>query len=165
MRSAFLLSAAALGIAVGLSGCATETSQRGYVTDSKLVKQVRPGVDNENSVSDTLGRPTTVSNFDDSVWYYISMTEERRSFFRPEILEQQVFAVHFGDNGLVSEVETYTLADAMSVNPVNAETPTRGKELNLMQQLFGNIGRFSGRPGRRSPGQGGPGGPGGPYQN
>jgi len=162
MRSVLLLSTAALGIVIGLSGCTTETSQRGFVADDALMKEVRPGVDNQNSVTETLGRPTTVSNFEDSVWYYISMTEERRSFFRPEILEQQVFAVHFGDNGLVSDVKTYTLADAVNVNPVDRETPTRGKELGLFQQLFGNIGRFSGRPGQRAPGQGGPGGG---YQN
>jgi len=144
MRHRLLISAGLLTVATLMSGCAGEYAKRGFMLDDQLVADVRPGVDNKDSVTEVLGRPTLVSTFDDNVWYYISQTERQKAFFRPEITDQEILAVRFGDNGLVSEKETFTLADAMSVNPVDRTTPTRGKELGLLEQLFGNIGRFAG---------------------
>ena len=139
-----------------LGGCAGEYAKRGFVMDETLKAEVRPGVDNQQSVAEVLGRPTLVSSFDPNVWYYISMTEQQKAFFKPKIKDEEIFAVRFGDNGLVSETKTFTLADAMAVRPVDRTTPTRGKELGLLEQLFGNIGRFSST---------GDNGPGGGYQN
>ena len=36
------------------------------------------------------------------------------------------------------------MEDAQDVDPVDRETPTEGRDLTLLQQLFGNIGKFSG---------------------
>jgi hypothetical protein len=35
------------------------------------------------------------------------------------------------------------MADAQEISPVARVTPTEGRDLTLLQQLFGNIGRFS----------------------
>ena len=51
--------------------------------------------------------------------------------------------VNFGYDGLVQETKYYTLEDGWDVELVARETPTEGQELNLIQQLLGNIGRFS----------------------
>ena len=37
----------------------------------------------------------------------------------------------------------FELEDGQEVAMVERETPTRGKELSLLQQLFGNLGRFN----------------------
>lgn len=144
MRHRLLFSVALVAATTLLSGCGVEYAKRGFVMDPTLKAEVRPGVDNQASVTETLGRPTLVSSFDKNVWYYISMTEKQTAFFKPRVSDEQVFAVRFGDNGLVSETKTFTLADAMSVKPVGRTTPTRGKELGLLQQLFGGIGRLAG---------------------
>jgi outer membrane protein assembly factor BamE (lipoprotein component of BamABCDE complex) len=144
MRHRLLFSAALLAAAAATSGCTSEFAKRGFVLDEQLAQEVRPGVDNQNSVEETLGRPTVISSFDKNVWFYISQTERQKAFFAPQITDQQILAVRFGDNGLVDEVKKFSLADAQSVAPVDDKTPTRGKELGLLEQLFGNIGRFSG---------------------
>ena len=49
-------------------------------------------------------------------------------------------------NGSVAEraqTRAYTLADSRDIDPVGRITPTEGRDLTLLQQLFGNIGRFS----------------------
>ena len=53
-----------------------------------------------------------------------------------------MLVVAFDGNGRVSGTRTYTLADARDVDPVDRVTPTEGRELTLLQQLLGNIGRF-----------------------
>ena len=55
---------------------------------------------------------------------------------------RRIVAIEFDDGGTVSNVEEYDLADGRNVNLVGRETPTRGRELTILEQLFGNIGRL-----------------------
>jgi outer membrane protein assembly factor BamE (lipoprotein component of BamABCDE complex) len=67
------------------------------------------------------------------------------AFFAEVVLEQSVVAIDFTPLGIVSGVRTYTLDDAQDVVPVEGKTPTLGRELGLLQQLLGNVGRFTPR--------------------
>ncbi|MFQ5535400.1 MAG: outer membrane protein assembly factor BamE, partial [Sphingomonadales bacterium] len=106
-----------------------------------------------DSVQAALGSPSSVGTFDDSTWYYISRKTKSIAFLDPELIEQNILSLTFDDEGNLDNIHNYTLADARKVNFVSRETPTRGRELGLLEQLFGNIGRFSGQ--QRGPGPGG----------
>ena len=66
-------SVAALAL-VGLTsaGCTQLRSHQGYVVDVDLVNSVQPGVDNRQSVLQTLGKPTLAGQFDQGDWYYLA---------------------------------------------------------------------------------------------
>ena len=51
--------------------------------------------------------------------------------------------IKFDDDQVVSTVEHYTIEDGLTIDPVSRKTPTVGKELTFLQQLFGNVGRFA----------------------
>ena len=68
---------------------------------------------------------------------------ETFAFFAPQTTAELVLAVHFDKNGSVDTLKRYTLADARRVPLESKITPTRGKELGFLEQLFGNLGRFS----------------------
>jgi outer membrane protein assembly factor BamE (lipoprotein component of BamABCDE complex) len=116
---------------------------RGYVPDEAQLAAVKPGVDTKSSVVSQLGTPSAEANFDGDTWYYIST--EQRSFLynRPKITKEQVVAIRFDGNNVVSEINQYDFKDHRDINYVKRETPTRGKELTLLQQLLGNVGRIS----------------------
>lgn len=116
---------------------------RGNLPDPETVLQVQPGVHDRNQVVSILGTPSTVATFEDNTWYYISRRTERIAFFKPEVVDQQVLVVKFDDDGLVSEMKVYGLEDSQEIEPVDRVTPTAGRELTVLQQLFGNIGRFN----------------------
>ena len=116
---------------------------RGYVPDSQALASIRPGIDNKDSIETRLGTPTTTANFDATTWYYVSAEEHNFLFHRPRITKQDVVAIKFDKDDLVSSIEHYDLKDAKTVSPVGRETPTRGKELTFMQQMFGNFGHIS----------------------
>jgi len=44
---------------------------------------------------------------------------------------------------VVDDIITYTENDKKEVELVSRVTPTAGNELSIIQQLFGNVGRFS----------------------
>ncbi len=150
-QTLFVALGLAVTVTVGLPGCAKTVDQRGYLMDEELIQEIRPGVDNRASVLAALGTPTVPGTFDDENWYYVSRTHESWAFFRPDTVDNQVLQVSFDPSGNVKEITRAGMEAARDVNPVDAKTPTRGKELGFFEQIFSNIGRFSG-PGPAAPG-------------
>lgn len=116
---------------------------RGYVPDPEALASVRTGVDNKMSIESRLGTPSTAANFNGETWYYISAEQKSYMFRRPQITKQEVVAIRFDQSELVSEIAHYGLEDGRIVNFVNRQTPTKGKELTFLEQMFGNFGRFN----------------------
>ncbi len=113
---------------------------RGYVPDQEKVAAIKPGVDTKTTVATQLGTPSTAANFDGETWYYVASDQRTFLYRRPKVLKQEVLAIRFDSADLVSEVNRFDLSDAKKVDYVDRETPTRGKELSLLQQLLGNVG-------------------------
>jgi outer membrane protein assembly factor BamE (lipoprotein component of BamABCDE complex) len=84
-----------------------------------------------------------VGTFNAKTWYYISKRTKTVSFLDPEILDQEVLQITFDNAGLVSDMRIYGLENARTITPDPNITPTSGKELTILQQIMGNIGRFS----------------------
>ena len=130
-------------IASGLAACAPQVDTRGNLPDPETVLEVQPGVHDRDQVATILGSPSTVATFEDDTWYYISRRTEKIAFFEPEVVDQQVLMVKFGQDGLVADMAVYGIEDGQIIEPVERTTPTSGRELTILQQLFGNIGRFN----------------------
>lgn len=148
------------GCLVLLTGCPKQIDVQGWIPDETTIGEVRPHVDNKDSISQLLGTPSVVSTFDDNTWYYINKRVETFAFLDPRSTNELVLAIHFDKNGSVDTMKRYTLADARDVPIESKTTPTRGKELGFFEQMFGNLGRFS--PAGGDNGGGGGGGGGGP---
>ncbi len=129
-------------LAFGLAACTKAVRVQGNMPDPEVIAEIQPGIDDRNVVVDKLGSPSTISTFIDNKWYYIGQKTEQFAFLDPDILERSVLVVSFDQNGVVDDTLLYTLEDGQIVDPVDRITPTEGKELNVLQQLFGNIGRF-----------------------
>jgi outer membrane protein assembly factor BamE (lipoprotein component of BamABCDE complex) len=139
--------------AAGLSACTGRVDTRGNLADPEVVSQITPGESTRGTVEDLLGSPTSIATFNDQTWYYIGRKTEKFAFFKPEVLEQQVVAVHFDPNGVVDDVKLYGPDDAREVELVDRTTPTAGQELSVLQQLFSNLGRFNSDEGPAAPGR------------
>jgi outer membrane protein assembly factor BamE (lipoprotein component of BamABCDE complex) len=137
---------AALALLVVLGGCSlfdAPRETRGALFDPEVVKELVPGVQTRRDVLALLGTPTLTPAFDDLSWYYVGGITRRRIARHEGLVEQDVVAIRFALDGTIDKVEQLTLADAQQVRLVSRETPTPGTEQNVLQQLFGNIGRFS----------------------
>ena len=144
VRGATATLALAAGISGGLSGCAQIRNHQGYVIDRALVASVQPGVDNRDSVRNTLGDPSIAGEFDDSTWYYVSRSTRQFSFALPKPVGQLVLAVHFDPAGNVVSVQRTGLEEVVPIHPAPGKTPTLGRTRSLFQELFGNIGAVGG---------------------
>lgn len=132
--------------AAGLAACAPVVSQRGYIPDQERVATIQVGVDDKQTIEERLGTPSNIATFDSDTWYYISSVEEQMAFFGPETVKRDILAISFDATGRVAAVEHYGLKDGQVVAFSDRETPTKGRELTFLQQMFGNIGRGVGGP-------------------
>ncbi len=135
----------ALVVAGALVACSPRITTHGHVPDPEALARIQPGVHNELEVAQFLGTPSTTVLFGEPTWLYITERTEAIAFLEPDVVDQRVVAIAFNDSGVVSQVDEYVLADGILVDPVTRKTPTYGKELGLLEQLLGNIGRFAGQ--------------------
>ncbi|MFD2262420.1 outer membrane protein assembly factor BamE [Lacibacterium aquatile] len=143
---------AAIAVA-GLSGCSQNVDVRGNEVELETVEVIRPGVHTRSDIVQLIGSPTVMSTFNDKNWYYISRRTQTTAFFKPETIEQQVVTVSFDEQGVVSDVALAGMESKQEVAHVSRTTPTSGHSLTLLEQLFGNLGRFnSGKPVYQAPG-------------
>ena len=136
---------AALCAVFALSACEARIDTHGFMPNPELIARIEPGVQDKFDVTEILGSPSSVGSFDDSTWYYVTQQSQSFAFFKPEIIDQRVLVVRFDEAERVASLNRYEMADGRIIDPVARQTPTAGNELTLLQQLFGNIGRFSNR--------------------
>ena len=135
------LVALSLGAAL-TAGCSSIRDHQGYLVDEQLIAAIQPGVDNKDSVTGTLGRPTFTGQFDPDQrdWYYISRDTRAAAFTMPRPRTQTTLHIRFDQAGNVASVQRTGVELAVNINPDNRETPTLGRDRSLLQELFGNIG-------------------------
>ena len=124
-----------------IAACSPSRDFHGYVPDEAFPRDIQPDEDTRTTVLAQLGSPSMTSTFDDNTWIYMSTTRERRAYFNPKVVQRSVVAVRFDEEDVVAEVLEYDLTDGRVVEYAARETPTRGRELGLLEQIFGNIGR------------------------
>jgi outer membrane protein assembly factor BamE (lipoprotein component of BamABCDE complex) len=146
-RAAFAVLAAGLLIpaaVAGLSACAPVTSYSGFQAIESDPKEVKVGTDTKSTVRGRLGSPSATGAFDPNTWFYMNQLKSRVAFKRPEVIARNVTAITFNkDSETVESVNTYTLKDGKVIAFNGRETPTRGRELTILEQILGNVGRGS----------------------
>ena len=132
-----------IGVALALSACAGSRDHKGFVLDATLTDAIQVGVDNKESVTRTIGRPTFTSQFDPNEWYYLSRNTAQLAFRDPKVTEQTVVRIRFDQAGNVASVEKTGKEQIAKVEPSDDKTPTLGRKRSFFEELFGNIGTIS----------------------
>lgn len=134
---------AAAAAALVLS-CTPIQDNNGNIPLAESMEKIAPGQQTREQVKETLGSPSAMGVFEENdVWYYIGKRTKTVAFLKPEVLEHQVIEIRFGADGLVSQVNTIDATQAAKPDPVDRVTPTEGNEFTILEQLIGNIGRFT----------------------
>ena len=77
-----------------------------------------------------------------NVWYYVASRFETDAWSPPEEMDRRVVAIAFGPDGLVADIAQYGMEDGRIINLVTRTTPTYGRRMTILQQIFGNLGNF-----------------------
>lgn len=139
--SAFKLS---LFFSIGLTACAI-IDNRGHVVDPNQLTSLKVGVSTKEQVTELLGTPSSVSTFGSKIWFYMSETTQRRAFFSPIVLKSNVTRIEFDGQSKIKSIDSLSEKDKQVISHIQRSTPTSGHEFGVLEQIFGNVGRFNGK--------------------
>jgi outer membrane protein assembly factor BamE (lipoprotein component of BamABCDE complex) len=132
-----------LGLLLLATACTPVTAQRGNLVENERLEQLKVGQMTRVEVLNLLGTPTSRATFDQDTWYYIGQITEQTAFFEPDVIERRIIRLTFDNAGTLNSVDQINMDQAQTVQMVDRETPTRGKELGFLEQMMGNLGRFN----------------------
>ena len=140
LRSKLLF--AALSATVLTAACAPVVGQNGFQAIDSKPADIVAGTDTRQTVLTKLGSPSTTSAFEsETIWYYMSQITEKYTYNRPQVTQRTVTEITFDDAGSVAAVRTLGLDDGQQIAMNGRETPTRGRQLTIIEQLLGNVAR------------------------
>lgn len=158
-RAAWLACALAGALAMApIAGCSffeAPEQPRGNRVDADLLRELVPGTSSRADAAALLGSPTAKATFDENTWIYIGSMTQLRIARTQSIVSQDVVVLSFDNGGILRSIKRTDLDDAYSVGMVSRATPSPGNDTSFMQQLFGNVGRFSAGAPSRSTGPSG----------
>jgi outer membrane protein assembly factor BamE (lipoprotein component of BamABCDE complex) len=144
---ALILAVAVAVVGTGLAACDPDVHTRGNLASASALEEIRVGQSSRAQVASALGTPSTTSLFDkQETWFYIGAQTQQYAIWPTEELSRQVVAITFDKQGIIESVKLLDKDDGTQLAVVDRTTPTAGRELNIIQQLLGNIGRFSPSP-------------------
>jgi outer membrane protein assembly factor BamE (lipoprotein component of BamABCDE complex) len=130
---------AAILYGLAVAGCAPTVQVHGYVPPEADIARIRPGFDDTGSVAEVLGRPSSNGVLRDSAWYYVQSVVESYTYNPPRVVDRTVLAVSFDQNGVVRDIRRYGLEDGRIIDLTDRTTETGGRQLGVLEQLFGNL--------------------------
>lgn len=136
----------ALCLAPALAGCsvfAPIPTDRGVIIEAADYDKLVPGTSTRADVSGLLGSPTAHATFDDNTWIYIGEVTAPVPTMRPRVQSQKVVVLTFDQGGVLRSRRVLNKSDAHDVAMASGATPSPGSETSFMQQLIGNVGRYS----------------------
>jgi len=138
-RTAF--AALAVGY-LSVTACAPISTYSGFQAIESDPKDVKVGEDTKSTVRAKLGSPSATSTFDPNIWFYMNQLKQRVAFQRPHVISRNVTAIAFNkETEKVESVHNYTLKDGKVIAYNTRETPTRGREMTILEQMLGAVGR------------------------
>ena len=124
------------------AACAPVIGQNGFQAIDAKPTDIVAGTDTKRTVLARLGTPSTTSPLEsDNIWYYISQVTEKYTYNQAQVTQRSVTEITFNEAGQVAEVRTLGLDDGQRLAMNSRETPTRGRQLTILEQLLGNVGR------------------------
>lgn len=133
----------AISAVLAVSSCSNDIENKGYVTKFSDFSKVKEGVSTKQEVMDALGSPTTTSLFGKETWFYLGKEQTKETFYEPETKNYSGYEIVFDDSGTVSKVVKKGKEDLKEFEIAEDYTKTTGNEITVLQQLFGNLGKFN----------------------
>ena len=138
----WLRAAAFVACVTALVACQPTIDQRGNTPEASKLSQIQVGKTDKTTVTELLGSPSSVAEFDPNVWYYVNSKTEDLAFLKTETLDQNVVKITFDKSNVVQSVQKLGMQDAQTITPNPNATPSRGREFSWIEEFLGNFGRF-----------------------
>lgn len=130
-------------IVLAVSACSATYEDHGYIPPAEDLEMITVGVDTRDTVADSIGRPTAFGVLQEGGWYYAQSRWRNFAYKAPKVVDRQVVAISFDKDGVVENVERFTLEDGRVIALSRRVTDSNIKGITFLRQLLGNIGNLT----------------------
>lgn len=141
-----ILLSTAMTALLATAACESDIAARGNIPKPEKLAEIQPGA-TRDEVLQAIGSPSSTGTFDNNTWYYVGQLTEDYAFYATKVIDRKVVAITFGSDGRVAEIKNLGKDDSQNVQMVARTTPTVGRDVNIWNQLFTNLGKSPAMPG------------------
>ena len=125
-----------------LSACTFQTKHRGYVFPDDLDARVAT-IKTTSQLTDVIGMPQVKTMYGDEIWIYYGADENYRGPL-PHTFDNRTVLLAWVNGARVTRTQILHDQELGHITIADGETPIPAAiELNALEELFNNIGRFS----------------------
>lgn len=131
-----------LSLVLVCSACSSDVflKHNGNMPEESKIQKIAIG-QNKDEVRDILGNPSSVTGLNENHWIYMSSTQKKVAFLRPEELQRDILAITFKDDK-ISKIEKFDLADGNNIKIDPDETKTANSNVGFFRKYFGGVGQY-----------------------
>mgnify|MGYP001360421165 FL=1 len=131
-------------ILIGLTNCKLNEVNKthGSLNLDKKHKKLELSVSNKNDIVILLGPPSTVSQFDNNIWYYIERKVTNTSIFtlgREKVLKNNVLVLELDKNGILKTKEFLQFDDMKDIKFSKNTTDSNIINKNFLYNFFNSV--------------------------
>ncbi|WP_415920740.1 outer membrane protein assembly factor BamE [Tateyamaria sp. SN6-1] len=131
-----------LAATVSLAACSAQFRNHGYIPPEEDLQELAVGIDTRASVEDLVGTPTSGGVLEGGDFYYVAHTTRTFGPRRPEVVDRQVLAMSFDDEGVLQNIERFGLEEGRVVVLERRVTDSGVTDTPFLRQLLGSFGRI-----------------------
>lgn len=124
------------------SACSSDVflKHNGNMPEESKIQKIAIG-QNKEDVRNILGNPSSITGLNDDHWIYMSSTQKKVAFLRPEELEREILAITF-KNDKISKIEKFNLQDGNNIKIDSDTTQTANPNVGFFRKYFGGVGQY-----------------------
>ncbi len=126
----------------GLTACSATYRNHGFVPPEDELQAILPGVDTRESLALSVGEPSAAGVIRDDAWFYAQYRVRNFAYQAPQVIERDIVAITFDDQGVVQNIERYGLEDGQFVQLSRRVTDSGIGEVTILTQILRNFGRL-----------------------
>ena len=125
-----------------MAACTFQTKHRGYVFPSTIDEDVA-SIKTTAQLVDKIGAPQAKTIYGDQIWIYYGVDENYRGPL-PHTFTDKTILLAWVNGSAVKKIQVLHDDDVPNIEMADGETDIPAAiELNAIEELFNNIGRFS----------------------
>lgn len=125
-----------------LGACSATFQNHGFVPPEDELQTILPGVDTRDSLALSLGEPSASGVIRNDAWFYTQYRVRSFAYQAPQVIERDIVAITFDEDGVVRNIERFGLEDGQIVQLSRRVTDGGIGEVTVLTQILRNFGRL-----------------------
>lgn len=129
-------------LCLALVACSATFQNHGFVPPEEELSVILPGVDTRESLALSVGEPSASGVIRNDAWFYAQYRVRNFAYQAPQVVERDIVAITFDPDGVVQNIERFSLEDGQLVQLSRRVTDAGVGDVTILTQILRNFGRL-----------------------